>query len=82
VPVVTVRDLHRAFPGLTPIVGNAQTARIRAAKLPDDVNKAQIATRLSYHRYIKAGSRLSIMVIEDVDTDPGFGSWWGDGAFQ
>ena len=74
----TVRHLHCAFPELPPIVGYARTARIRAATPPSAGNEDQTAARLAYYRYIDAGAGPTVMVIEDIDTTPGYGSWWGE----
>ncbi len=74
----TVRHLHCAFPELPPIVGYARTARIRAATPPSAGNEDQTAARLAYYRYIDAGAGPTGMVIEDIDTTPGYGSWWGE----
>ena len=72
----TVRHLHCAFPDLPPIVGYARTARVSAASLPTNVD--QKAARLAYYRYSEDGSEPTVMVIEDIDRQPGFGSWWGE----
>ena len=74
----TVRHLHCAFPELPPIVGYARTARIRAATPPSPGNEDQTAARLAYYRYIDAGAGPTVMVMEDIDTTPGYGSWWGE----
>ena len=74
----TVRHLHCAFPELPPIVGYARTARIRAATPPSAGNEVQTAARLAYYRYIAAGAGPTVVVIEDIDTTPGYGSWWGE----
>jgi regulator of RNase E activity RraA len=74
----TVRHLHCAFPALAPMVGYARTARVRAAEPPGADNQDQTAARLAYYRYIEAGPGPTVMVIEDIDTPPGFGSWWGE----
>jgi len=74
----TVSHLHCAFPELPPIVGYARTARVRAAAPPSAGNEDQTAARLAYYRYIKDAPGPTVMVIEDIDTPPGFGSWWGE----
>jgi len=74
----TISHLHCAFPELPPMVGYARTARVRAAAPPSAGNEDQTAARLAYYRYIEAGSGPTIMVIEDIDAQPGFGSWWGE----
>ena len=74
----TVRHLYCAFPELPPMVGYARTARVRAAASPPACNQDQTAARLAYYRYIEAGDGPTVMVIEDIDSSPGFGSWWGE----
>jgi len=74
----TVRHLHCAFPDLPPIVGYARTARIRAATPPGPANADQKAARLGYYRYIEDGPGPTVMVMEDIDSQPGFGAWWGE----
>ena len=74
----TARHLHCAFPDLPPIVGYARTARIRAATPPSAGNEDQTAARLGYYRYIEAGAGPTVMVMEDIDSTPGYGSWWGE----
>jgi regulator of RNase E activity RraA len=74
----TVQYLHCAFPDLPPMVGYARTARIRAAAPPSAGNEDQNAARLAYYRYIEDCHGPSVMVMEDIDTPPGFGSWWGE----
>jgi regulator of RNase E activity RraA len=74
----TVRHLHCAFPALAPMVGYARTARVRAAAPPAPGNRDQTARRLAYYRYIEDAPGPTVMVIEDIDTPPGFGSWWGE----
>ena len=74
----TVRHLHCAFPELPPMVGYARTARVRAATPPLAGNADQTAARLAYYRSVAAGHGPTVMVIEDIDTPPGFGAWWGE----
>ena len=74
----TVSHLHCAFPALPPMVGYARTARVRAATPPLAGNADQTAARLAYYRSVAAGHGPTVMVIEDIDTPPGFGSWWGE----
>ncbi|PCJ72610.1 MAG: acyl transferase [Dehalococcoidia bacterium] len=74
----TVRHLHCAFPALAPMVGYARTARVRAATPPSAGNEDQTAARVAYYRYIDEAPGPTVMVIEDIDTPPGFGSWWGE----
>lgn len=67
-----------ALPQRKPIVGFARTATIRAARrsaLPADEAKA---LRLAYYRYVAEGPRPSLVVIQDLDPEPGFGAFWGE----
>jgi regulator of RNase E activity RraA len=72
----TTRSPHCAFPALRPIVGFARTATIRARQAPP--SSAQ-ALRHDYYRYIDAGRKPSIVLIEDLDgPDAGYGAFWGE----
>lgn len=74
----TVETLHCAFPDLPPMVGYAKTATIRAVE-PAAGGKARMgADRIAYYRYVETGPRPTVMVIQDVDSRPGFGAWWGE----
>ena len=65
-------------PKLPPMVGYARTATIRAVA-PPPLNAEQIrAQRLAYYEYISAGPAPSIVVIQDLDPEPGFGAFWGE----
>ena len=61
-------------PSLPPIVGYARTARIRAQHPP-----ATQVDSLGYYQYIaEGGPTPSIVVVEDLDSTPGFGALWGE----
>jgi regulator of RNase E activity RraA len=67
-----------AFPAMPPIVGYARTATIRAAE-PSAASAAELrARRLDYYAYVAEGQGYNIVVIEDLDTNPGFGAFWGE----
>jgi len=68
-PLVCVR------PELPPVVAVARTATIRAAH-PDDDGAAY--ARNAYYEYIDAGPKPSVVVIQDLDAEPGYGSFWGE----
>ena len=74
----TTKPLICARPMLSPIVGYAHTARIRA-KTPSsrdaEVMKQQ---RLNYYEYIDKGPKPSIVIIEELDEPAGFGAFWGE----
>jgi len=67
-----------AEPSLPPIVGFARTARIGARDKPAGTAEDIRAHRLAYYRMIEDGPRPSVVVLEDVDTEPGFGAFWGE----
>jgi regulator of RNase E activity RraA len=76
----TTKQLVCPRPGLPPIVGYARTARMRAMTpaLPEAVD------RVAYYEYVAAGADGAqsktprIIVIEDLDSSPGFGAFWGE----
>ena len=75
----TTRPAHCGFPALRPIVGFARTARIRARAAPAETAERLRALRHDYYRYIDAGAKPSVVVIEDLDgADAGYGAFWGE----
>jgi regulator of RNase E activity RraA len=74
----TVRHLHCPFPDLPPMVGFARTVTIRARDAFGMGDASYIQRRLDYLDYVAAEPRPSIMVIEDLDEEPGYGAFWGE----
>src|ERR1700719_5233525 len=74
----TVRHLHCPFPDLPPMVGFARTVTIRAKDAFGMGDASYIQRRLDYLDYVAAEPRPSIMVIEDLDEEVGYGAVWGD----
>ena len=74
----TTRPLVCPRPGIPPIVGYARTATIRAEHPPDRGPEAERQTRLDYYAYVAGGPKPSIILIEDLDPSPGYGSFWGE----
>jgi regulator of RNase E activity RraA len=74
----TSRPFVCAFPSLTPIVGVARTATIRARERPETPMPELKRRRLGYYAYVAAGELPRIVVIEDLDPEPGFGAFWGE----
>jgi len=74
----TTKPLVCTRPELPPLVGVARTATIRAAH-PSDLNAAE-ARKMSdaYYAYVDQGPKPSVMVIQDLDGDHGYGSFWGE----
>jgi regulator of RNase E activity RraA len=75
----TTRPAICGFPVLKPVVGYARTARIRA-RAPSPLTAAEVrALRHDYYRYVDAGPKPSLMLIEDLDgLDAGYGAFWGE----
>ncbi len=74
----TVDPLICSYPDLPPMVGYARTATIRAmhpAQFPADEMKAR---RIAYFEYVEMHPRPSIIVVQDIDQVPGYGSFWGE----
>jgi regulator of RNase E activity RraA len=75
----TARPAHCGFPTLPPMVGFARTARIRARREPTEPAERLRALRHDYYRYIDAGRKPSVVIIEDLDgPDAGYGAFWGE----
>jgi regulator of RNase E activity RraA len=74
----TTQPLVCARPDLPPIVGYARTATIRAMH-PATRSAAEIREqRLVYYRAIAEGPQPSVVAIEDLDPEPGYGAFWGE----
>lgn len=66
-------------PAAKPIVGYARTATIRAAARPALPPDQVLALRQSYYEYIDLGGpKPSIAVIQDLDSTPARGAFWGE----
>ena len=74
----TRRPVVCADPGLSPFVGFARTAKIRAASPaeipPDEVREI----RLGYYEYVATGPDPTVVVIEDTDWPHPVGAFWGE----
>ncbi len=73
----TTRPLTCVRPELGVTVGIARTATIRASH-PGDSEAAEAAMRDAYYEYIDRGPKPSVVVIQDLDVEPGYGSFWGE----
>ncbi len=73
----TTKPLVCTRPEIGPIVGIARTATIRAAH-PSDPDTDQAHLRDAYYAYIDGGPKPSIVVIQDLDEEQGYGSFWGE----
>ena len=74
----TVQPLVCTRPELKPIVGVARTARIRSAHPSDVTGQAALDLSNAYYAYVDAGPKPSIIVIQDIDEQRGYGAFWGE----
>jgi regulator of RNase E activity RraA len=74
----TTRAFTCLRPEAKPIVGYARTATIRASVKASVPNEAAQAMRMRYYEYVAAGPTPSVVVIQDLDTRPGTGAFWGE----
>ena len=67
------------FPTQKPVVGYARTACIRSAHPLGASAAEQRAAQNDYYRYVDAGPRPSLVVIQDLDgAQAGYGAFWGE----
>lgn len=72
----TRETLISADPTLPPMIGYARTAIIRAvAGLSADEKRRR---SLAYYEYTAQGPGPTIVVVQDVDAQPGAAAWWGE----
>lgn len=74
----TTEPLVSARPELGAMVGYAVTATIRAMHPSDRPAAEQAALTERYYEHVAAEPRPGIVVIEDLDSQPGYGAWWGE----
>ena len=72
----TTRTLIAAFPKLPPIVGFAKTVSIRSS-IPYDP-AARRKNQLAYYEYLAQPQLPTIAVVQDIDSQPGLGAFWGE----
>ena len=70
---------YAAFPDMAPVVGYARTATIRAREPPAGTPADARKLRHAYYRFVDAGPKPSLIVIEDLDgANAGYGAFWGE----
>ena len=74
----TVEHLHCLDPDLKPIVGYARTATFRSVEPSPLSADAVKAKRAAYYEYVAAPPGPTVVVIQDLDPNPGFGAFWGE----
>ena len=72
----TRQPLVAADSSLPPMVGYARTATIRAVVGVSAEEKRRKA--LEYYEYTAGGPGPTIVVVQDVDSQPGIAAWWGE----
>ena len=74
----TVGHLHCLDPALKPIAGYARTATFRSVEPSPLSPDAVKAKRTAYYEYVAAEPGPAVVVIQDLDPNPGFGAFWGE----
>ena len=74
----TVEHLHCLDPKLAPMVGFARTATYRSAEPPNESADQTRNKRAAYYEYVAAPPLPTVVVIEDLDSTPGYGAFWGE----
>ncbi len=70
----TTAPMVAAVPEGKPIVGLARVGFIRAKEAP----RAKVADRLDWYDYVAEAGLPTIVVLQDLDDEPGYGAWWGE----
>jgi regulator of RNase E activity RraA len=72
----TRQTLIAAHPKAAPIVGYARTCIVRCSVPFDATGRKE---RLQgYYAYVEQGPRPTISVVQDIDSMPGLGAFWGE----
>ena len=74
----TTEQLVPLDPDLPAICGYARTATIRAAMPPAETAAETAAKREAYYEYIARAPQPTVVVIQDIDSRPGYGAFWGE----
>ncbi len=70
----TTAPMIAAVPEGKPIVGLARVGFIRAKEAP----RAPVADRLDWYDYVAEAAMPTVVVLQDLDDEPGYGAWWGE----
>jgi regulator of RNase E activity RraA len=70
------RTLIAAFSQLAPIVGFAKTATIRSSTPYDTAMRRK--NQLGYYEYLAQPQQPTVAVVQDIDSQPGLGAFWGE----
>jgi regulator of RNase E activity RraA len=72
------QPLRCLYPDLPPMVGFARTGTIRAAEPSFRKPDEDRAMRLRWYEYVDKGPKPSVVLLQDLDALPGYGSFWGE----
>jgi len=72
----TRRTLIAAFPQLPPIVGFARTVTIRSSTPYDPAVRRK--NQLAYYEHLAQAPQPTVSVVQDIDSQPGLGAFWGE----
>ena len=74
----TTQPMICGFPQAKPVIGYARTATLRSAQRGNLAAADQRALRDEYYRSVGDGPRPALVVIQDLDENPGTGAFWGE----
>jgi len=74
----TVEQVVCLDPALEPIVGYARTARCSTRTPPTESVQELAERRINYYEYVAGSPHPTVAVIQDFETDPGAGAFWGE----
>lgn len=74
----TVEHLHCLRPELSPMVGYARTVTYRSEEPLAEAADVLQRRRTAYYEYVAAPPGPTIVVVEDLDPNPGYGAFWGE----
>jgi regulator of RNase E activity RraA len=74
----TTETVIAPFPAMPPMVGYARTATYRSMQPSKLAGAAMRQSRIDYYSYVGEGSEPKISIVQDLDSRPGFGCFWGE----
>ena len=72
----TRQTLIAAFPQLPSIIGFARTVTIRSSTPYDPAVRRK--NQLAYYEYLAQPQQPTVSVVQDIDSQPGLGAFWGE----
>ncbi len=70
----TTEQMQAADRSLKPIVGLARVGYVRAKEAP----RSTVADRMDWYDYVAKADLPTVVVLQDLDANPGYGAWWGE----